>query len=256
MPTLRQRLRRIVDRNDTAGGRAFDLTIQVLILTSLVTFSLETVPELGWRVHLVLYQVNLVLLHGFLLEYIARVYTAKKPLRFIFSFYGLVDLLSILPFLLGAGTDSLTLRALRLFRLVWIFKLVRYNRAFRRLYRALVLAREEFVLFAGVAFIVFYLSAVGIHYFEREAQPETFGSVFDAMWWAVITLTTVGYGDAVPVTPGGRVFTAFILILGLGIVSFPAGLIASALTRAREMENSSPRDNASPTATDDDDATS
>ena len=92
------------------------------------------------------------------------------------------------------------------------------------------------ILFVCVAILLLYFSAVGIYYFEHEAQPDKFSSVFHSMWWSVETLTTVGYGDIIPVTVGGKVFTLAILLIGLGIVSVPAGLVASALSKARAME--------------------
>lgn len=98
------------------------------------------------------------------------------------------------------------------------------------------MAREEIVLFLFLTLILLYLSAVGIYYFEREAQPEEFASVFHSLWWAVATLTTVGYGDIYPITAGGKVFTFFMMIIGMGIIAVPAGLVASALTKAKEME--------------------
>jgi voltage-gated potassium channel len=85
--------------------------------------------------------------------------------------------------------------------------------------------------------ILLFLAAVGIYYFENQAQPERFRSVFHSLWWAVATLTTVGYGDVYPITAGGRIFTFFVLLIGLGIVSVPAGLVSSALSKAREFEN-------------------
>ena len=90
------------------------------------------------------------------------------------------------------------------------------------------------MLFGICSMVLLYFSAVGIYYFEKEAQPEAFGSVFHSLWWAVATLTTVGYGDIYPVTVGGKVFTFFILMVGLGIVAVPTGLFASALSKARE----------------------
>ena len=111
---------------------------------------------------------------------------------------------------------------------------MRYSKAIRRFHVAFRLAKEEFVLFAFVAVMILYLSAVGIYYFENEAQPEHFRSVFHSLWWAVATLTTVGYGDVYPVTVGGKIFTFFVLMVGLGIVAVPAGLVASALSKARE----------------------
>ncbi|WP_269747397.1 potassium channel family protein [Imhoffiella purpurea] len=122
-----------------------------------------------------------------------------------------------------------------------ILKLARYSAAMRRFHKAFLLAREELVLFVIVASIMLYLSAVGIYYFEHEAQPEAFPSVFHSLWWAMSTLTTVGYGDVYPIAAGGRVFTAFVLFVGLGIVAIPAGMVATALSRARSIEDDAQR---------------
>ena len=97
--------------------------------------------------------------------------------------------------------------------------------------------KEELVLFGVTALIILYLSSVGIYYFENPAQPEVFSSVFSSMWWAVITLTTVGYGDVYPVTVGGRIFTTLILMVGLGVVAVPTGLFASALSKVKEKNS-------------------
>ncbi|NAX22288.1 potassium channel family protein, partial [Vibrio sp. V39_P1S14PM300] len=104
-------------------------------------------------------------------------------------------------------------------------------------HQAFKIAKEELALFLAVSLIVLYLASVGIYYFENPVQPEVFSSIFHSLWWAVATLTTVGYGDIYPITPGGKVFTFFVLIVGLGIVSIPAGLVASALSKAREMDD-------------------
>ena len=107
----------------------------------------------------------------------------------------------------------------------------------QRYHRAFLIAKEELVLFGATALITLYLASVGVHYFESKAQPEAFGSVFHSLWWAIVTLTTVGYGDVYPITLGGRIFTFFVLIIGLGIVAVPTGLFASALSKAREVES-------------------
>jgi voltage-gated potassium channel len=122
----------------------------------------------------------------------------------MFSFYGAIDLLSILPFVLSFGMGTEALRALRLMRLFWLFKLARNIAAMLRFYRALVIAREEMALFGSMALILLYLSGVGMYHFEHKAQPEAFASVFDGLWWALCTLTTVGFGDVYPVTMGGK----------------------------------------------------
>ena len=124
-----------------------------------------------------------------------------------------------------------------MFRLFRILKLVRYNDAFSHFFAAFARIRDELLLFLICTLMLIYLSATGIYFFENEAQPETFSSVFHSLWWAVATLTTVGYGDAYPITVGGRIFTFFILLIGLGIVSVPSGLLASSLTKTDRNDN-------------------
>jgi len=227
----------IVDGTDTRLGRAFDLTIQVLIVVSLVSFTLETLPGLSAGQRSVLRIVEVFCVLVFTIEYVSRLLTADRKIGFATSFFGVIDLASILPFYLSLGFDLRSVRAFRLLRLFRIFKLARYNEAVRRFHRAIIIAKEEIILFGVVAFILLYLAAVGIYHFEHEAQPDKFASVFHSLWWATATLTTVGYGDVYPVTVGGRCFTFLVLLVGLGIVSVPAGLVASALSKAREIED-------------------
>lgn len=234
--TTRERIRRVVEDNTTRKGRLFDYGIQVLILVSLFSFSLETLPGLSPNTLLALEWIELVSVAIFTFEYLLRIYVAARPLRYIFSFYGLIDLAAILPFYLSKTLDLRSLRAFRVFRVFRSLKLVRYNKALIRFHKAAILVKEELILFFIMAAIFVFLGAAGIYFFENEAQPELFASVFHSMWWAVVTLTTVGYGDVYPITMGGRIFTFFILIIGVGIVTVPAGLVASALSRAREQE--------------------
>lgn len=230
-------LRSIVQQHDTRAGRLFDLAIQSLIVISLVAFSIETLPNLSAATERWLTAIELLTVVIFTAEYALRIVVAENKLRFLFSFYGLIDLLAILPFYLGLGIDLRSIRAFRLLRLFRAFKMVRYSRAIRRFHRAFLIAREELVLFIVVALMMLFFSAVGIYYFENPAQPEVFASVFHSLWWSVATLTTVGYGDIYPVTAGGKIFTFVVLLVGLGIVSVPAGLVASALSKARAMED-------------------
>lgn len=229
-------LKTLVERHDTHEGRIFDLVVQALIIISLLTFSLETLPNLSERSRGLLRIAETVIVILFTIEYGLRIYVADRKAGYIFSFYGLVDFLAILPFYLALGVDMRSLRALRLLRLFRLFKLARYNRAIDRFANAFTIAREEIIIFAMVTIILLYLSATGIYYFEHAAQPELFASIFHSMWWAVTTLTTVGYGDMYPITAGGRIFTFIILIIGIGIVAIPAGLLASALNKVRKDE--------------------
>ena len=218
------------------AGRAFDIFIQCLIVASLVSFSVETLPDLSEAARTLLRYIEAVTVGIFTVEYLTRLIVADGKFRFVFSFFGLVDLLAILPFYITPGVDLRALRAFRLFRLLRILKLLRYSVAIDRFHKAFLIAKEEMMLFLFTAIILLYLSGVGIYYFENRAQPEQFASIFHSLWWAVTTLTTVGYGDVYPVTAGGKLFTFFVLMIGLGIVSVPAGLVASALSKARAEE--------------------
>jgi len=230
------KLKAIIEKQDTVSGKIFDLCIQTLIVISIISFSLETVPDFSESTYAILTGIELFCIAVFTTEYLLRILVADKKLKFIFSFYGLIDLLAILPSFLQVSFDLRSLRVLRLLRLFRILKLVRYSRAIRRIHLAFLLVKEELILFMTVAGIVVYLSAVGIYHFENEAQPEKFSSVPVSLWWAVVTLTTVGYGDSYPITVGGRIFTFVVLLIGLGVVAIPSGLFASALTKARELE--------------------
>jgi len=230
--TTKKKIKDVIDSNETLMGRFFSFFIQGLILLSVVTFSIETIPDLKPQTREILNSIELISVIIFTIEYLLRVLVADRKLKFIFSFFGLIDLVAILPFYLAFGIDLRSLRCLRFLRLFRLFKLVRYNKALKHFSKAISMAKEEILLFFFITLILIYLSAVGIYYFENEAQPEHFSSIFDSLWWAIITLTTVGYGDVYPVTVGGRVFTFIILMIGLGIVAIPTGILSSALTRA------------------------
>lgn len=225
------------ERNSRPLTHYADILIQVLIVTSLISFAVDTLPDLSVRTRTWLHYLEVVTVLVFTIEYLIRIVIAENRLRFIFSFYGIVDLIAILPFYLVPGMDLRSARIFRMLRLIRILKLTRYSRALRRMHRALLIAREELILFFLVTISMLYFAAVGIYFFENPAQPEAFKSVFHSLWWAVTTLTTVGYGDVYPITAGGRIFTFVILLIGLGVVSVPAGIFASALSKARVIRD-------------------
>lgn len=239
---LRTQLRQIIEESDWGWGRFFDLSIQVLIILSLTAFAVETLPDLSDSTRQVLRTFELICIGIFSAEYVLRLWVAERRFGFVTSFFGIVDLLAILPFYLALGIDIRSIRVFRLLRLFRVLKLARYSAAIRRFHRAFVLAKEELVLFFVVTTMLLYLAAVGIYYFEHPVQPEAFRSIFHSLWWAVATLTTVGYGDIYPITAGGRFFTFVILLGGLGVIAVPPGLVASALSKARQMEESQDSD--------------
>ena len=230
-------IRRIIDSTENTSGKLFTFSIQFLIIVSLVTFSIDTLPDLSPSTKEFLRLIEVITVVIFSLEYVLRLVVAEKVFKFAFSFFGLIDLAAILPFYIATGLDLRAIRVFRLLRVLRILKLLKYNQAISRFNRAFVIAKEELILFGIVAGILLYLSAVGIYYFENGAQPEQFKSVFHSLWWAVTTLTTVGYGDMYPITAGGRLFTFFVLMIGLGIVAVPTGLIASALSQVRNEDS-------------------
>ena len=212
--------------------------VRSLIVFSIITYSIETLPDLSARVQRLLYVLEVAVVVTFTVEYALRIYVADRKLTYLLSPLGLIDLLAILPFyILLGGADSRAVRAMRLLRIARTLKLIRYNQAVDRLVRAAVIAKEEIVLFFSLTAISLYLAASGIHFFESEVQPDKFGSIFHGLWWAVVTLTTVGYGDVYPITTGGRLFTFLILMIGMGIIAVPPGIISSALSKARQEQD-------------------
>lgn len=239
-----EKLRKIVEETNTRAGRAFDLFVQSLIIFSISVFAIETLPDLTLGTLEILRYLEVVIVIIFTFEYLLRLIVSKNKIGFIFSFWGIIDLLAIVPFYLiafGLDLDLVFLRTLRLFRLVRIIKLARYSKSFTRIMLAFKIAKEDLLVAFGATSIMLIIASFGIYIFENPVQPDKFSSVFHSLWWALATLTTVGYGEIYPITLGGKVFTGLILMIGLGIVALPAGIIASSLTEAREqLESDTP----------------
>lgn len=230
-------IRHVVNESDSVAGKTFDFVVLFLIVFSIITLTIDTLPNLPRIASDFIDISEIVITILFTIEYALRIVTAPRKRDYIFSFYGIVDLIAILPLYIALGVDLRAVRAFRLFRIVRIMKLTRYSRAMERFGKALSYAKQEVIIFFVATAIIIYLAAIGIYYFEHDAQPEAFRSIFDSLWWAVATLTTVGYGDVYPVTVGGKVFTFVILMCGLGIVAVPAGLVSAALSKVRRDED-------------------
>ncbi len=221
-----EKLRNLVE------GRVFTAFVQLMILASAIVFALESGrPEDDTYVKYFLI-IDYVFCGLFAVEYICRIYAAPKRWGFVFSFFGIIDLLAILPIVLHF-TGFRVLRIFRFLRIFRVFKATRFILAVDRLTAALNEVKRELFALLLLSLMLVYLVACGIHYFERENQPEAFGTIFESMWWAIVTLTTVGYGDVYPTTAGGRIFTSLVTLIGIGLISIPSALIASVLTDAR-----------------------
>lgn len=224
----------LLNATPTSSGaaRAIGATTVVLILISVIAGTLETVPALRHQYAPLFAVIELTALLLFSVEYGLRVWSAPEdPIqpgrwRFLRSPGSIIDLLAILPpaigYLLGVNLSaSIVLRLLRLLRLV------RYFEPLGVLAKVIASEFRAFMSAMFVLAIVVLIAATGIYFFERQAQPEIFGSIPESMWWAIVTLTTLGYGDSVPITVPGRIFAALITILAVGSVALPAGMLAS-----------------------------
>ena len=233
----KENLREIIEDNTSFKGKLFDYFIQILIFISLIAFAIETLPNNSRQLIFILNIIEFFSVIIFSIEYLLRIYLSKSPLKYIFSFYGIIDLLAILPFYLNISLDLRSLRSFRIFRIFRALKIVRYNKALKRFGVAAKIVKEEVILFLIIIMILIFIVSSGIYFFENEAQPENFKSIPHSFWWTIVTLTTVGYGDVYPITIGGKIFTFFVLLLGVAVITVPAGLVATALSKARQMED-------------------
>jgi len=224
---MKSHLKNIIESQDSKAGKFFDLFIQTLIILSLLSFTIETSPGLSSDFYNFLSYFEFISVIIFSIEYILRLYVSDKKTSYIFSFYGIIDLIAVAPYYLSGAVD---LRSFRIFRLLRLLKLFRLSEPLNSLKKSFLKVKQEMIIFSFVALMLLYISSVGIYFFESPSQPEKFSSIFACMWWAISTMTTVGYGDMVPITTGGKIFTSFISFIGIGVVSIPTALLASSLT--------------------------
>ncbi len=219
-------------------SKAVDLFIIALILMNVVVMVLETVPSVNLYYARLFHLFDLVSLAIFSVEYILRVLTAvenpryaepiRGRLRYMRTPMAVIDLMAILPFFLPMiGLDLRFMRAARLFRIFRMLKLARYSSAMRVLGEVFRRRREELMVTVGIVALVLLFSSSLIYFAEHQHQPNGFGSIPEAMWWGVATLTTVGYGDVTPITPMGKFLAAVIQLTGIGMFALPTGIIGA-----------------------------
>lgn len=233
----KSRLAHIVFEHDDKASKNFDLLILGLILGSLLVVILDSEPSLYIRYHREFLVLEWIFTGLFTIEYIVRVWLSKRKWGYIFSFYGLVDLLAIVPTFLSlffAGTQFLVVvRALRLLRVVRILKLGRYLREAETLKTAMRNSKTKIQLFLGT--VVTIVLIAGTLMFIIEGPDNGFTSIGISMYWAIVTLTTVGYGDIIPLTPYGKFISSVIMLLGYAIIAVPTGIVTSELTAVKSL---------------------
>jgi voltage-gated potassium channel len=225
----RSKLHEIIYEADTPAGKLFDVILLIAIIASIVFVMLESVKEFDKDYHYFLNYAEWVITIIFSIEYILRIITVKKPLKYIFSFYGIIDLLSTIPMyvsLIFAGTQVLVaLRALRLLRVFRILKLARYVGASNMLANSLKASRAKIFVFLLAVLIVSVIFGTLMYFIEGE--PSGFTSIPVSVYWCIVTLTTVGFGDIAPITPLGQFIASLIMILGYGIIAVPTGIVSA-----------------------------
>ncbi len=212
------------------NSKVFTKCIYVLIVLNIIAIILESYKELRVQFGSLFYVFEVFSVIVFTLEYILRLWISEKKLKFVFSTFGLIDLLAVLPFYLPFlfVFDFRFLRILRLFRMLRVFKLGRYSNSIRLISSVLKETRAELAMTIFIAFILLVFSSTLMYYVENDVQPEKFASIGHAFWWAIATLTTIGYGDVYPITGLGKVLSAVIALIGIGFVALPTGIISSA----------------------------
>ena len=238
---IKNKLYRLVEKGSHGQrlNRTFDYFIMSLIILSVIAIILESMPEVNSEYNGILKAFNLISIMIFSIEYMIRLYVSdlthpsdnriKSALKFIFSGYGLIDLLAILPFYLPMliKLDLRFLRALRLTRFLRILKVNRYNDSLNLIWTVIKEKKSELAVTGFVTFLILLLASFIMYYVEGEKQPDKFPNIVSAFWWAVATLTTVGYGDVYPVTGLGKLISGLIAVMGIGLVALPTGLISA-----------------------------
>lgn len=234
--TFRNRVYTIIFHSDTLGGRRFDVILLWLILLSILSVFLESVASIRKNYHSIIVAVEWLFTISFTIEYIFRLYSSPKRLSYFFSFYGIIDLLAIVPGYLGLFILNLqyllVIRALRLLRVFRILKLTRYLKEGDVLKQALQASMYKIVVF--IATVITMVTIVGTMMYVIEGEKNGFTSIPISIYWAVVTITTVGYGDISPETPLGQFLAGALMIIGYGIIAVPTGIVSAEMARASQ----------------------
>ena len=231
----RRSLYRVIFESDTHAGRIFDLTLLVLIVASVIVVMLDSVDGIGRRNPLAFQRIELAFTLIFTLEYVLRLCSVRRPLQYARSFFGVVDLLAVLPTYLALFLPEtaalINIRLLRLLRIFRILKLAAYIEEYRFLGEAMIASKRKIAVFLATVLMIVLISGTLVYLVER---PENgFTSIPTSVYWAITTVTTVGFGDIAPKTDIGRFIAALMMLLGWGILAVPTGIVTAEMTVRR-----------------------
>jgi voltage-gated potassium channel len=234
---LRERLHDLIFQHDSPGERAFDVVLIIAILLSVLAVILDSIASVAARYGFALHVAEWFFTVLFTAEYVMRLWTARKPLHYALSFYGIVDLLATLPTYLAIvfppGRFLIVLRVLRVLRVFRILKLAHYVQEAAVLSAALRASRHKITVFVSTVLTI--VVVVGSLMYLIEGADAGFTSIPQGIYWAIVTLTTVGYGDVAPETPVGKLLASVVMVLGYGIIAVPTGIVTLELDRAQRQ---------------------
>ncbi|WP_336069055.1 ion transporter [Mesoflavibacter sp. CH_XMU1404-2] len=235
----KEKLHEIIYEADTPAGKLFDIILLLLIITSIILVMLESVTSFANQHLEFLDTAEWIITILFTIEYIARVIVVNQPKKYIFSFYGIVDFLSTIPkylsfFILGSHS-LIALRALRLMRVFRILKLARFVGESNNLMKALRASRAKIAVFVFFVLIICIILGA-IMYIVESGQDSGFTSIPRSVYWAIVTLTTVGYGDIAPATALGQLISSIIMIIGYGVIAIPTGIVSVEYAKSTSTE--------------------
>lgn len=233
---FKQKAQIIIYGTNTLAGRLFDLILLGLIVLSVLLIMLESVKSIDKEYHFYLMIFEWIITVFFTIEYILRIITIKRPLHYIFSFYGLIDLMAILPmylsFAFSGANIFLVVRAFRLLRLFKILNLPQFNNHSKHLREALLASKGKIMIF--MYFVVVSTIIIGATMYLVEGEKGGFTSIPISIYWAIVTLTTVGYGDISPITPLGQLIASIVMVLGYGIIAVPTGIVSAEMAKSKD----------------------
>lgn len=231
---FRQRVNLIVNGSSSASGKFFDIILLGLIFLSVLLVMLESVKSLDAKYHTFLYVSEWIITVFFTVEYILRIISTKKPSKYIFSFYGIIDLIAVLPMYLSffiPGSQVLAVvRALRLLRLFRVLNLASFTGQESHLKLAIKASRKKITVF--IYFIIIVSCLLGALMYIIEKGENGFQSIPESIYWVIVTLTTVGFGDITPVTALGKIIASIIMVIGYGIIAVPTGIVTAEYANA------------------------